>query len=204
MSRYCVQCGKAHNACICQWIKAIDSQVKVVILQHPSETKRPMGTAKILELSLEHCERWVGEDFSHHDGLNHLLQDPQIQPLVLYPNEHSIELNSTNQPQICRNPGQQVCLIILDGTWKKAYKMWQLSTNLHALPSIMLPNHLQGNYRIRKAPSEQHLSTVEAVFYALNVLDPDCDASSLMTTFINMIDFQIAQMPAGTFERNYR
>ncbi|MGV3002369.1 tRNA-uridine aminocarboxypropyltransferase [Vibrio sp.] len=204
MSRYCLQCGKANNACICDWIKPIDCSVRVVILQHPSESKRPVGTAKILQLSLSHCDIWVGEDFSQHSELNVLLQDEQTESLILYPNDNSQSLDSVALRCIeLAAENKRLCLILLDGTWKKAYKMWRLSSNLHSLPCVALPNHLQGNYRIRKAPTEQHLSTVEAGFYALSAIKPQVDFSPLVTAFTNMVDFQISQMPEGVFERNY-
>lgn len=204
MSRYCLQCGKANNACICDWIKPIDCSVRVVVLQHPSESKRPMGTAKILQLTLSRCELWVGEDFSQHPGLNALLQDEQTESLVLYPSEDSQPLESVAlrcNELVAEN--KRLCLILLDGTWKKAYKMWQMSSNLHSLSCVVLPRHLQGNYRIRKAPTKQHLSTVEAGFHALSTIEPQVDFSPLLTAFTNMVDFQISQMPEGIFERNY-
>ena len=204
MSRYCLQCGKANNACICDWIKPIDCPVRVVLLQHPSESKKPMGTAKILQLSLSGCELWVGEDFSQHPELNDLLQDEKFESLVLYPNEYSQSLETVKETRRPLNSNEKsLCLILLDGTWKKAYKMWQLSSNLHSLPSVALPSHIQGNYRIRKAPTEQHLSTVEAGFHALSAIEPQVDFSPLLTAFTNMVDFQISQMPEGVFTRNY-
>ncbi|MEF1187103.1 DTW domain-containing protein, partial [Vibrio sinaloensis] len=94
-------------------------------------------------------------------------------------------------------------IILLDGTWKKAYKMWQLSSNLQTLPLIRLPENLQGNYRIRKAPSDNSLSTVEAGYHILQLLEPEADFSPLISAFSQMIEFQIKQMPPGVFEKNY-
>lgn len=202
MSRYCLQCGKANNACICNWIKPIDSQTQLVILQHPSETKRPMGTAKILHLSLQGCECLVGENFSAHIKLNQLLADDQYVSMLLYPSQESSLLSAETLNQL--NPSnKKIRLILIDGTWKKAYKIWQLSTNLHGLTHIALPNDVVGNYRIRKSPTEQHLSTVEAGFHALGIIDPENDFSPLMHAFTHMIDYQITQMPEGVFESNY-
>lgn len=164
-----------------------------------------MGTAKILQLSLHNCDVWIGEDFSLHDDLNALLANDKYESLVLYPNENSQTLDGVEKrSRDLKANGKSLCLILLDGTWKKAYKMWQLSSNLHPLPCVALPNTLQGNYRIRKAPTEQHLSTVEAGFHALSTLEPQTDFSSLLAAFTNMVDFQIAQMPDGIFERNYK
>ncbi len=67
--------------------------------------------------------------------------------------------------------GAKRTLILLDGTWKKAYKMWQLSINLQALPTVSLDNADRGNYRIRKSPKDQGVSTVEAGYLALAALE---------------------------------
>ncbi|MFV0448762.1 MAG: tRNA-uridine aminocarboxypropyltransferase [Vibrio sp.] len=199
MSRYCSQCGKAHKACICGSIVALDSQIELIILQHPTEEHRPMGTARILSLSLTNSRLLVGEDFREHEELNQLLAEADAQHFVLYPNDVSRSVR-----EITLSEAQKIRIILLDGTWKKAFKMWQLNTQLHSLPCLHLPEGLTGNYRIRKAPSENSLSTVEAGFHALNILQTENDFSPLLAAFEAMIDYQIQQMPAGVFERNYR
>ncbi|MGF1908275.1 DTW domain-containing protein [Vibrio kasasachensis] len=199
MSRYCSQCRKSLKACICQWIQSLTSNVELIILQHESETKRPMGTARILTLSLPNSHHFVGENFSQHAELNRLLEQSDVQHFVLYPGEASQEV-SPGLADSC----QKVRVILLDGTWKKAYKMWQLSSNLQSLPLLRLPTLLKGNYRIRKAPSDNALSTVEAGYHILSLFEPQGDFTPLLVAFDNMVQFQIEQMPQGVFEKNYR
>ncbi|MCR9931036.1 MULTISPECIES: tRNA-uridine aminocarboxypropyltransferase [Vibrio diabolicus subgroup] len=201
MSRYCSRCGKSQKACICQWIVPLASEVELIILQHTSEEHRPLGTARILNLSLDNCICLIGEDFSGDDVLNHLLADESYQHFVLYPSEQSRCISEINQASC--SVSKKIRLILLDGTWKKAYKMWQLSSNLHPLPTVQLPKQLQGHYTIRKAPSENSLSTVEAGYHSLRLLEPERDFTPLMHAFEKMIEFQIAQMPPGVFEKNY-
>ncbi|CDT85047.1 putative DTW domain protein [Vibrio coralliirubri] len=185
------------KACICQWVTPLESNVELIILQHPSEEHRPMGTARILSLSLNNSVTFVGEDFSDNDQLNALLCDEQYQHVILYPSENSVSVESAT------SPNKKLRVILLDGTWKKAFKMWQVSSNLHALNTVHLPKDLKGNYRIRKAPSENSLSTVEAGYHLLSLLESDGDFSPLLTAFDQMIQFQINQMPPGVFEKNY-
>jgi DTW domain-containing protein YfiP len=71
------------------------------------------------------------------------------------------------------------------------------------LPLIRLPDDLQGNYRIRKAPTDNSLSTVEAGYHILSLLEPHNDFLPLIDAFNQMIEFQIQQMPPGVFEKNY-
>lgn len=165
-----------------------------------------MGTAKILSLSLVNCRTFIGENFTDHTELNTLLADEQYQYQVLFLDGTSQAISSSsNQTK------QKQRVILLDGTWKKAYKMWQLSTNLHSLPKVHLDTELSGNYRVRKAPKDNALSTAEAGYHVLSQLDGESGATkeldkfgSILTAFDNMIEFHISQMPEGVYQKNYR
>lgn len=170
-------------------------------MQHPSEIKRAIGTARILSLSLPNSRLWVGEDFSGNDEFNRLLAEPERDVYVIYPGEGSVPISRV---AATANKQRIQTVILLDGTWKKAYKMWLLATNLHHLPLVNLDNADNGNYRIRKSPKEQGVSTVEAGYLALSVFEANSDKfTPLLTTFNHMIDFQIKHMPQGVFEKNY-
>lgn len=199
-SRYCSECGKARKACICPSIQQLNSDLELIILQHTTEQHRPMGTARILTLSLPNSYLFIGEDFSQNKQLNRLLAEKDVTHFVLYPDERSV---ATHVIKKDRAPGKRYRAILLDGTWKKAFKMWQLATNLQVLPCVHLPEDLNGNYRIRKAPTKNSLSTVEAGYHLLSQWQPENDYSPLLEAFENMIDFQIAQMPFGVYEQNY-
>ncbi|MCL9776134.1 tRNA-uridine aminocarboxypropyltransferase [Vibrio methylphosphonaticus] len=199
MLKFCPQCFKAKRACICQWITSINSGSELVILQHPSEEKRPLGTAKILQLSLPSTQVFIGENFSDNTALNALLADENFRTCVLFLGEQSQPLEPLSQTHDTR----PFRIILLDGTWKKAYKIWTLSKNLHNLPMVQLPTDLEGDYRIRKAPTSNALSTVEAGYHILSILEPERDFSPLIFAFNQMIEFHISQMPPGVFERNY-
>ena len=201
MSRYCLKCGKAKKACICSWIKDINTDIELIILQHPTEVKRAKGTAKILLLSLANSQCFVGENFSNHSDLNLLLEDENAETFVLFPSENA-QLVS---PELCNKLDlyRKVRIILLDGTWKKAFKMYQLSENLHPLPCLSLPKTMSSNYKIRKAPSENSLSTVEAGYQVLKILQPEQDFEPLLYAFDAMIEFYINQLPDGVFQNNY-
>ncbi|UXI00478.1 tRNA-uridine aminocarboxypropyltransferase [Photobacterium sp. TY1-4] len=201
MSRYCEQCGKAKKACICRWIQVLDAKTELWILQHPSEVKRAIGTARILTLSLPNARLWVGEDFSEHSELNALLAQRERDAYLVYPGETAIPISRLAGES--QSGSRHRTLILLDGTWKKAYKIWQLSKNLQALPTVTLDNVEQGNYRIRKSPKAQGVSTVEAGYLALTALEGEGKFHPLLEAFEQMIDDQIRHMPPGVFERNY-
>lgn len=208
-SRYCPRCAKAKKACICPWIQPIETEIELIILQHPTEVSQAKGTAKILTLSLANSRCLVGEDFSDHQELNRLLAEPGYRTWLVYPRQDAVTVEQINAEREATAsekglPQEKIRLILIDGTWRKAFKIYQLSVNLHSLPALTLDETITGNYRIRKAPSETGLSTVEAGYQVLTGLDSNNDYSPLLTAFNRMIEFYIAQMPAGVYQKNYQ
>ncbi|SQD76869.1 tRNA-uridine aminocarboxypropyltransferase [Moritella yayanosii] len=202
----CTVCDKALAACICQHITVIDSDIELIILQHPSEVKNAIGTARILNLSLPQCQIIIGEDFTDNTQINDILNDRARQCFLLYPSEESIaaEYLAGNESSN-RDANIKRTFILLDGTWRKAFKMYQSSINLQKLPAVRLNAEQQSQYTIRQTSVEGGLSTVEAGFLLLSTLDKDKEKyQPLLTAFEYMINFQIAKMPAGLFNKNYK
>ena len=183
MARHlCLQCQRPTKGCICAFICDIDNKIPVLVLQHPSEAKQTKGTVAILQSSLNACQVLVGEDFSDNTELNRLLEHHQA--LLLYPSEQAVELSLMSDAFDNHATGINVTkaplLIILDGTWKKAYRMFMLSTNLHKLEQVCLPDYLanNGQYLIRKVAKKNALSSLEATCYALSLLENELTENS--------------------------
>lgn len=179
----CKQCQRPTVACICNFICKVDNPTTVLVLQHPSEVKQTKGTVALLSRSLTNCQVMVGEDFSQHNELNYMLDN--YQATLLYPSDKSKVLPYTHNDKqkaiiSSDNKNQQPqLLIILDGTWKKAYRMFMLSANLQSLEQICLPDFLanNGQYLIRKVAKKNALSSLEACCFALALLEGEVSKS---------------------------
>ena len=62
-------------------------------------------------------------------------------------------------------------LIILDGTWDEAKKIYMRSPVLQALPCIHLEVENKSAYVVRTQPSEKCLSTLETAAHALAIIE---------------------------------
>ena len=60
----CPVCYRAQTACICQWVKPIENEIEVLILQHPIEVAQAKGTALLLHLCLANSTMVTGEVFA--------------------------------------------------------------------------------------------------------------------------------------------
>lgn len=178
MSRnLCTNCLRPDKSCICAFITAIDNDIHVVILQHPSEVSHAKNTITLLERSLTSCDIIVGENFLDNKQLLAVME--KYSSVLLYPSHNAQILTDTVVTQLRDTGGDNLttskplCLILLDGTWKKAYKMFMLSSNLQQIPHVCLPESLAsaGQYHIRKVAKKNALSSLEACSYALALLE---------------------------------
>lgn len=194
---FCSECDFLKSRCLCDTLKSISNKIHLIILQHPTETKHPLNTVRIMKKSFNEITVMNGEDFTSDLRLNTLLCDPNNSVALLYPKEDSHLLGGASMSFTPTH------LILIDGTWRKAKKMYMLSRNLHTLPSIRLAPVETSEYKIRKAPSSDSLSTLEAAVSALETLEPGLDTSAATNSFKKMIDTQIEKMGRVVYQTNY-
>ncbi|WEJ70876.1 DTW domain-containing protein [Pseudomonas sp. PSE14] len=188
----CPRCERPLTHCLCALIPHLDNRTRVLLLQHPSEVGHALNTARLAVLGLANAELLVGEDFS---GLDLSAWDAWL----LFPGESAVALADL----AARPVDKPRLLVVPDGTWRKARKLLHLNPNLAALPRVVLPDGLSSRYRLRKAPAEGALSTIEAVVHALDALDAPQSHTELLRPFETLIDGQIAAMGEETFQRNH-
>lgn len=164
------------------------------MVQHPDEAKHALNTARFVALGLQNAQLIIAETI---DDLELYLQEPGYRACVLFPGEQAQELSAYRAEQ------WPLLLVVPDGTWRKARKILHCNPLLAALPRVTLPAGLTSRYRLRKAPIQESLATVEAVSYALNILEPEADFSSLLRPFEALIDGQIKAMGDEVYQRNH-
>lgn len=197
MSRiHCERCLRPQSHCLCPSIPSLESRTRVVLLQHPDEVRHALNTARLAALGLRNAELRVGEVF---DDLPALFATPGYRVALLFPGEEAQPLRA-----YAEDPDPRPWLLIVpDGTWRKARKLLYLNPLLESLPRVTLAEVLPSRYRLRKAPEEGALATIEAVTQALNVLEGDGRFDELLRPFDRLIEGQIEAMGLETFERNH-
>jgi DTW domain-containing protein YfiP len=191
MSRpYCNLCQRPQVSCICHLIHPTKNDIHVVVLQHPSEEKQSKGTVKLLSQSLASCQLLIVEDFTNHHVLLDILKQYKNHIALLYPSEQAevIRKNSDNQPE-----SEIRCVILLDGTWKKAYRIYMMNKVLQEIPHRILPDNIIGQYHIRKTKKHGALSTLEACCHGLAIMENDTKKyAGLLEQFIKFNQMQLS------------
>lgn len=191
----CSRCQRPLGHCLCPLIPNLDSHTRVLILQHPSEVGHALNTARLAALGLRNAELRVGEVF---DDLPQLLAQSDYRACLLFPGEEAVALTGYAPKE------KPLLLVVPDGTWRKARKLLHLNPLLAALPRVSLGAVAPSRYRLRKAPAEGALSTIEAIVAALDVLEAPQGFEALLRPFDALIEGQIAAMGEAVFVRNHQ
>ncbi|WP_323814510.1 tRNA-uridine aminocarboxypropyltransferase [Cellvibrio sp. NN19] len=196
----CSTCARPIRNCICALVKHITNRVDVLILQHPDESTNAKNTAGLLHLSLKSSQLHVGETFNAED-IQRWLFSNQKTPVLLYPDtpEHK-SLGLIAPPPfepLANTPFDQLRLVVIDATWRKSRKMLYLNPALQNLPRLALAHTPASLYKIRKAHSENQLSTLEASCYALQQLEQGAvDYQPLLDAMSHFVAQQSAFVPS--------
>lgn len=183
----CDKCARPLKVCICNALTELQAPLEVVIWQDPTEAKHKLSTAPLLNLSITNSRLLVGEEF----GFTDIFSDSRIgECALLYPLADGTELVERDKQQVKK-------LLILDGTWRKVRRLIHLNPWLNDLSYISLHPDFQSQYRIRKSPRADGLSTIEAGVAALSWLDEQQDYSPVLNVLEKMVQLQEQNTPVN-------
>ncbi|MFT6056992.1 MAG: DTW domain-containing protein YfiP [Pseudohongiellaceae bacterium] len=184
--KICSACQYPTVVCVCSAITQIAVDVEIIILQHPYEKNRAKNTARLISLVVPDAIVVVGESAADFEQIKQRLTDRESagrRVAVLFPSPDSTILSENLKT--ASNPVQT--LILIDGTWRKAKKMWQLNPWLWSLGVFRLEAGSESRYRIRKGSEAGGLSTLEAAALALEIVE-DANTAPLYKAFEAMQD----------------
>lgn len=182
----CARCRRPASVCYCPALPHIATATRVVILQHPRERDMPIGTARMASLCLPGAELHVGVRWGECPPLARALADPARPPILLYPGPGARDI-------LCDPPRGPVTLVVVDGTWSQAKVVVRDNPVLQALPRYAFATPEPSQYRIRREPRAEYVSTIEALMHVLGALEGDpARFRSLLDPLRAMVDAQLA------------
>jgi DTW domain-containing protein YfiP len=171
--------------CYCAFVVPLRTRTRVVLLQHPREEGLAIGTAHMAQLCLPDAELHVGVHFSS-ERLASILDDRERPAALLWPGEGAIDL--ATDP-----PAGPITLVVIDGTWPQAKSLVRKNPALATLPRYAFAAPSPSNYRIRREPRAEYLSTIESLAHVLGLLEGDAARFEKMhAPFTAMVDNQLA------------
>ncbi len=195
----CERCDRPTAYCVCDRVTPLDVRTRVLVLQHPREQDRDLGTVPLVRMMLpKACEVRVGLSWASFQAC---LGDERADPkrwAVLYP--HS--LKKPVPPELLKRPvvvldrdGEPVQgarlegVVVLDGTWSQAKALWWRNPWLLKLGRVLLHPREPSIYgKLRKEPRREALSTLESVAEVLVANgEPEAVRAELRKVFRTMV-----------------
>jgi DTW domain-containing protein YfiP len=178
----CYSCYRPKSSCMCEYINTIKTKTKFVLLMHPKEFKKTKnGTGRFTHNSLPNSSLYVGIDFNNHAIINNILNNPDNNCFVLYPDASSIKLNEVN----IQDADKTNVIFIIDSTWACSKKILAVSKNINNLPKISFEHTKSSAFKIKEQPNKYCLSTIESTLCVLELL-----------TFHKIEEIEISQFEA--------
>ncbi|MBN8969526.1 MAG: DTW domain-containing protein [Rhizobiales bacterium] len=196
----CAKCGKPEPLCVCDSVTPIDNRIELLILQHPQEQDRLLGTARLTALSLTNATLKIGLSWPSLSKILGRSVDPS-RWAVLYLGSAKVEDLDTDRDVVAIDrkgqieEGQRHILgdiegvILLDGTWSQAKALWWRNAWMLKCRRVILGPASASRYgKLRREPRRDGLSTIEAAAMLLARLEhrPEIE-TALNGTFERML-----------------
>jgi DTW domain-containing protein YfiP len=197
----CPHCGKPLPLCICDSVTPIESRISLLILQHPQEQDRALGTARLTAMHFKDAVVKIGLSWpSLSKALGRPVHDPS-RWAVLYLGSAKVSDLDTDAEIVAINrkgelePHQRAILgdiegiVLLDGTWSQAKALWWRNAWMLKCQRVILGPRQPSRYgKLRKEPRRDGLSTIEAAGLLLAGLEKRPEiAETLNASFDRML-----------------
>jgi DTW domain-containing protein YfiP len=198
----CPHCLKPLPLCICDSITPIESKIGLLILQHPQEQDRALGTARLTALHFKNAVVKIGLSWpSLSKALGRPVSDPS-RWAVLYLGSANVADLDTDRDIVAINrkgeieDNQRAILkdiegvVLLDGTWSQAKALWWRNAWMLKCQRVILGPAQPSRYgQLRREPRRDGLSTLEAAAMLLSSLQKRPDiAQTLHGSFDRMLE----------------
>ena len=196
----CPRCRKPPALCVCEGITPIDNQVALLILQHPQEQDRELGTAQLTALHFKNAQLKIGLSWPSLTKILGRPADPRhwailylgsVRAAAVLPDRDIVVVNRKGNAV----DGQDAALreiegiVLLDGTWSQAKALWWRNGWMLKCQRVVLGPKRRSRYgRLRREPRSDGLSTLEAAAMLLARLEdkPEIEAT-LIASFERLL-----------------
>lgn len=181
----CPECLLAEDQCICNSVEPVDMDIAVCMLMYHGEYYKPSNTGQLIcEIAKDnYAFRWQRTE--QEPALKELLEDEKWFPVIIFPHDNVEKERQLNQlPEKADLGGKRPLFIFLDGTWRQAKKMFVKSPYLQNISVLQVSDINKGNYQLREAYHDHHLSTVEVAIELFRCNNQEIAAQALNDLFL--------------------
>jgi DTW domain-containing protein YfiP len=185
----CELCLLGELFCTCKHRQYLATKVSFMLLMYNDEVLKPTNSGRLIAdlIPDTHAFLWTRTDTDK--GMLALLSDERYQPYLVFPQQY-IEANQAVVSQILPENLQQLdgkqkipLLVMLDGSWREAIKMYRKSPYLHNMPVLSFAPETLATYALRKGSHDFQLGTAEVASLALTAAQEPQNGAALSAWF---------------------
>ena len=197
----CAYCGKPPTLCLCADVSPIENKIELLILQHPQEQDRLLGTARLTTSLLKNAVFRIGLSWPSLAKALGRPADPAQWAILHLGAARAADLPADHEIVALDKKGVALAdqdrgldgirgVVIFDGTWSQAKTLWWRNAWVLKARRLAL-NPRQGSLygKLRREPRREGLSTIEAAALTLSRLEqrPDIE-TTLKSKFALMLE----------------
>ena len=187
----CPHCLKPPSLCVCDGVEPIDNKIMLVVLQHPQEQDRTLGTARLTTLHFKNSLLKISLSWPSLNKIVGKEVDPQrwailylgsVKAADIAPEREVVAVDRKGNAE--EHQGQALRdlegVLLLDGTWSQAKALWWRNAWMLKCQRVVLGPKNPSRYgKLRKEPRSDGLSTIEAAAMLLSRLEkrPEIEAT---------------------------
>ncbi len=164
--RPCPRCFLDDGLCLCAEIPRVETRTAFLILRHVNEARRRTNSGRIAALAMPKCEIVDNRERRDMTGF-----EPPPGSWLLFPGGDTA----------AKDAAPPATVIVLDGTWREAKRLFLRTPALHRLPRVPILPAAPADHLRRPPPGG--LATLEAIACAVQSLDGDAPARALHELF---------------------
>jgi DTW domain-containing protein YfiP len=197
----CPRCLKPQPLCVCDSVTQVPSRLSLLILQHPQEQDRALGTARLTALHFKDAVVKIGLSWpSLAKALGRPVADPSRWAVLYLGSAKAADLDTDAEIVAINRKGELEQhqrgiladiegVVLLDGTWSQAKALWWRNAWMLKCQRVILNPRQPSRYgRLRREPRSDGLSTIEAAAILFAGLEKRPEiASALNASFERML-----------------
>ncbi len=172
LAGHCPRCVLPLPICVCEVLPRVLATTEIILIRHVTELKLTHNTGRFAALALPNSRLLSYGGGPSFDSAG--LREPST--ALLY----------------CSGPARPVSfvprrLVVLDGSFRQARRMYKRVPALRELPELTLPALAVAPTRLRQPPRPEGMSTIEAIAEALALLEGPERAEPLRAFYAELV-----------------
>lgn len=162
--RRCQYCLLAEQWCLCAFVPKAEQGLALCLVYYPGEIFKPSNSGRLLVDVIADSHACIWQRSEPPEALAELLEHPHYAPMLVFPYAYAEPERHLDDDDKLHDylAGRTPLLLVLDGTWRQARKMFR-SSWWADLPVIAVQPQQLSSYALRKAVQPHQLATAEVM-----------------------------------------